>query len=151
EDAAAPHTGARAGSRRRAHAGPLRAARRPRRAGPAARPVPRLRAAAVNAMASPPRSLTRQLALARLVLGLLQVAICAMLIGAVRSADRANQRTNGILSAVQTISDLEKGVIDSETGMRGFVITGRDEFLEPLNAARAALPDQERTAREQVT
>jgi signal transduction histidine kinase len=40
---------------------------------------------------------------------------------------------------------LEKHVIDIETGLRGFVITRDESFLEPSNEARAALP---RTARE---
>jgi signal transduction histidine kinase len=40
---------------------------------------------------------------------------------------------------------LEKQVIDLETGLRGFIITRDDSFLEPSNEARAALP---RTARE---
>ena len=41
---------------------------------------------------------------------LLQVAVFGLLIGAVRSADDANQRTNQVLGAVQSVSDLEKGV-----------------------------------------
>ena len=98
-----------------------------------------------------PRSLTRQLAVAGVILGLLQAIVFALLIGAVRSADHANQRTNHILSAVGSVSDLEKSVIDAETGMRGFVITGHPEFLQPLETARAALPNQQRTVRERVT
>jgi signal transduction histidine kinase/CHASE3 domain sensor protein len=97
-----------------------------------------------------PRTLTRQLTIAGVLLGLLQVAIFALLIGAVRSSDHANRRTNHILGAVQTVSDLEKAVIDSETGMRGFVITGREQFLDPMNAARRAIPEEERRARRLV-
>ena len=82
--------------------------------------------------------------------GLLEVVVFALLIGAVRSADQANRRSNQILAAVQSVSDLEKSIIDAETGMRGFVITGREEFLDPLNTARAGIPDQERVVREQV-
>jgi signal transduction histidine kinase len=40
---------------------------------------------------------------------------------------------------------LEKQVIDLETGLRGFIITRDESFLDPAKAARAALP---RTARE---
>jgi signal transduction histidine kinase/CHASE3 domain sensor protein len=98
-----------------------------------------------------PRSLTRQLAVAGVILGLLQAVVFALLISAVRSADHANRRTNEILSAVGSVSDLEKSVIDAETGMRGFVITRRPEFLQPLETARAALPNQQRTVRERVT
>ncbi|MCW2765199.1 MAG: Histidine kinase [Nocardioides sp.] len=36
---------------------------------------------------------------------------------------------------------LEKLVIDLETGLRGFVITREERFLEPWTAARAALPE----------
>ena len=39
---------------------------------------------------------------------------------------------------------LEQHVIDLETGLRGFVITREENFLEPSNAARAALPDSAR-------
>jgi signal transduction histidine kinase len=35
---------------------------------------------------------------------------------------------------------LEKSIIDLETGLRGFVITRDESFLEPSNAARAQLP-----------
>lgn len=97
-----------------------------------------------------PRTLTRQLTIAGIVFGLVEVLVFALLIGAVRSADDANQRTNEVLAAVQTVSDLEKSVIDAETGMRGFVITGREQFLEPTNAARGAIPDEERLARGQA-
>ncbi len=34
--------------------------------------------------------------------------------------------------------DLQKLVIDMETGQRGFVITGKDEFLEPYENAVAS-------------
>jgi signal transduction histidine kinase/CHASE3 domain sensor protein len=97
-----------------------------------------------------PRSLTRQLAVAGVVLGVLQIAIFALLIDAVHSADDANNRTNAVLGAVQSVSDLEKAVVDSETGMRGYVITGRAEFLDPLNTARAGIPDLERRIRAQL-
>ena len=39
---------------------------------------------------------------------------------------------------------LEKHVIDLETGLRGFVITRDESFLEPANEARAALPGSAR-------
>jgi CHASE3 domain sensor protein len=37
---------------------------------------------------------------------------------------------------------LEKLVIDLETGQRGFVITRDERFLQPWEAARAALPEE---------
>ena len=97
-----------------------------------------------------PKTLTRQLAIAGVLLGLLQAVIFALLIGAVRSADDANHRSNEVLAAVQSVTDIEKAVIDTETGMRGYVLTGRAEFLEPATAARRGLPEQERAARRLV-
>ena len=81
----------------------------------------------MSALEEHPRSLTRQLAVAGVVLGLLQIAVFGLLIGAVRAANDANQRTNRVLGAVQSVSDLEKGVVDCETAVRGFVITGRSD------------------------
>jgi CHASE3 domain sensor protein len=40
---------------------------------------------------------------------------------------------------------IEKVVIDLETGVRGYVITGKEQFLEPFNNARADFPAQART------
>ena len=97
-----------------------------------------------------PRTLTRQLTIAGIVFGVIEVIVFGLLIGAVGSADHANSRTNEVLAAVQSVSDLEKSVIDAETGMRGFVITGREQFLDPTNAARAAIPGQERLVRRLV-
>jgi CHASE3 domain sensor protein len=37
-------------------------------------------------------------------------------------------------------SDLERLVVDLETGERGFVITGDEGFLEPWTAAQSSLP-----------
>jgi signal transduction histidine kinase/CHASE3 domain sensor protein len=98
-----------------------------------------------------PRTLTRQIAIAGVLLGLLEIAVFLVLIGAVRSADTASRRANDILAASQTVSDLEKQVIDTETGMRGFVITGDRQFLEPADAAAARIPQLERRARAQLT
>ena len=94
-----------------------------------------------------PRGLTRQLVVAGVVFGVLQIAVFGLLIGAVRAANDANQRTNQVLGAVQSVSDLEKGVVDCETAVRGFVITGRDDFLDPLVAAtwRTGLRIERRT------
>ena len=96
--------------------GPLRAPRRSRGARAAPCRAPHLRAAAMTTAEGHPRSLTRQLVVAGVVFGVLQIAVFGLLIGAVRSANDANQRTNQVLGAVQTVSDLEKGVVDCRDG-----------------------------------
>jgi signal transduction histidine kinase/CHASE3 domain sensor protein len=46
--------------------------------------------------------------------------------------------------AIVAADTLEKHVIDLETGLRGFVITRDESFLQPADAARAALPGSSR-------
>jgi hypothetical protein len=60
----------------------------------------------------------------------------------VRSADGASDRANDILGASEAVADLERYVIDAETGMRGYVITGQPVFLAPTRAAQRNIPEQ---------
>jgi signal transduction histidine kinase len=54
---------------------------------------------------------------------------------------RATERTvRDSESFLDTANELERLVVDLETGVRGFVITGSDQFLQPWNTARADLP-----------
>jgi signal transduction histidine kinase len=55
-----------------------------------------------------------------------------------RDSGRAATQSREELAAADR---LEKLVIDLETGVRGFVITREDRFLEPWRAARAAFPE----------
>jgi methyl-accepting chemotaxis protein len=47
----------------------------------------------------------------------------------------------------ESIARLLAGVVDAETGQRGFVITGKDEFLEPYTRALGAVEQQYRDLR----
>jgi serine phosphatase RsbU (regulator of sigma subunit) len=53
-----------------------------------------------------------------------------------RSAD-ATTRSDTYLAAVVNV---ERLVVDAETGLRGYVITGRSVFLQPTHMAQRALP-----------
>lgn len=41
---------------------------------------------------------------------------------------------------VQALEHAEKLLVDAETGQRGFIITGKEEFLEPYRVSSSALP-----------
>jgi serine phosphatase RsbU (regulator of sigma subunit) len=41
---------------------------------------------------------------------------------------------------LQAVGDVERLVVDAESGLRGYVITGRTLFLAPLHLAQSALP-----------
>ncbi|WP_324343391.1 CHASE3 domain-containing protein [Baekduia sp.] len=58
-----------------------------------------------------------------------------------RGTTDLRRQTREALVAADT---LEKHIIDLETGLRGFVITRDESFLQPSNDARAALPDSAR-------
>ncbi|NHC15683.1 ATP-binding SpoIIE family protein phosphatase [Motilibacter deserti] len=79
------------------------------------------------------------------LLGLLLVDATA---GSLLSVQRGNrqERLDGQLTPARTkLADLSKAFVDQETGVRGFVVTGGEEFLEPYVAGRR---EEERLASE---
>ena len=64
-------------------------------------------------------------------------AFLLVAIGELRDSARLSRHASDELVASDAI---EKVVIDLETGVRGYVITGEARFLEPWNGARVALP-----------
>ena len=58
-----------------------------------------------------------------------------------RASGRAATHTRNETAVVDAI---ERSVIDLETGVRGFTITGQSRYLEPWAAARSALPQATR-------
>ncbi len=68
-------------------------------------------------------------------------AVVLVAITELRGTTDLRRETREELVAADT---LEKHVIDLETGLRGFVITREESFLEPSNDARAALPGSAR-------
>ena len=82
------------------------------------------------------------------VAGALLVAIGVALLLAntvgLRGDAEATRRSENYLVRVL---DVERLVVDVETGLRGYVITGRPLFLQPLYRARAELPAAERALR----
>lgn len=77
--------------------------------------------------------------------GFALAAVILFLVGAVsfQSARTAHQRalsvahTHQVLQAIQETLAL---MTDAETGQRGFLVTGRDEYLEPFVRAKSRLP-----------
>jgi CHASE3 domain sensor protein len=56
-----------------------------------------------------------------------------------RASERLARHSEEVLA---TANQLERLIVDLETGQRGFVITGQEHFLEPWQAARIAVPEQ---------
>jgi signal transduction histidine kinase len=67
------------------------------------------------------------------------VAFAVLLVSVVelRTQQRLTTRSQQVLVAA---NELDRLVVDLEAGVRGFVITGQEQSLEPWRAAQAALP-----------
>jgi signal transduction histidine kinase len=74
--------------------------------------------------------------LAVLVVGVFVALILAL--AALREATKQEARSKEVTASALR---LEKQVLDVETGLRGYVITGRKDFLEPYRSARRQLPE----------
>ena len=89
--------------------------------------------------------LTRRMVVASGLLALIVGAAFAVLLFSItelRTSERLARHSEEVLAAANQV---ERLVIDLETGMRGFVITGQDQFLEPWRAAQGALPEASAT------
>lgn len=89
--------------------------------------------------------LTRRMVVASGLLALIIGAAFAVLLVSVadlRTSARLARHSEQVLA---TANQLERLVVDLETGQRGFVITGQERFLEPWRAARIAVPGQAST------
>ncbi|MGR6924007.1 sensor histidine kinase [[Actinomadura] parvosata] len=79
----------------------------------------------------------------------LVIAVCGV-VGAVmidRTSSLSDELTTRISPAAIETAQMQKALIDQETGVRGFLLTGRQEFLQPYAEGVAA----ERRSRAQVT
>jgi signal transduction histidine kinase/CHASE3 domain sensor protein len=94
--------------------------------------------------------LTLRMIVSGAVLAIVIGAVFALLLLAIddlRDSARLARDTRGELTA---LDELETLVIDLETGVRGYVITGEERFLEPWNAARADFPAEARALEQQA-
>ncbi|MFL6187386.1 MAG: CHASE3 domain-containing protein [Actinomycetes bacterium] len=84
--------------------------------------------------------LTRRMAVASGLLALVVSAAFVVLLISVedlRTSERLALHSQEVLTAA---NQLERLVVDVETGQRGFVITNKEKFLDPWRDARRALP-----------
>jgi CHASE3 domain sensor protein len=84
--------------------------------------------------------LTRRMVVASGLLALVIGTAFAVLLVSVadlRAQERLTARSQQVLVSA---NQLERLVVDLETGVRGYVITGKGQFLQPWLAARAAFP-----------
>ncbi|GAA5086803.1 signal transduction histidine kinase [Thermocatellispora tengchongensis] len=85
------------------------------------------------------------------MLALLIGVAFAVLLWAIADANSSTSARRASRTALVEAGNLEQLVLDLETGQRGFVITRREEFLQPWQAARKESPAQARRFTETAT
>jgi len=86
--------------------------------------------------------LTRRTVVASGLLALIVGAAFGALLFTVAEMREAERRARQSQEVLVVANRLERLIVDAETGLRGFVITGQPNFLEPWHAAYAAFPEQ---------
>ncbi|MDT7723683.1 MAG: hypothetical protein QOI21_259 [Actinomycetota bacterium] len=94
--------------------------------------------------------LTKRMIVASGVLALIVSAAFAVLLFAIADLRTAEQHAQHPEEVLVAANRLERIVVDAETGMRGFAITGQGSFLDPWHAAQTALPQQSATLEQLV-
>ena len=85
-------------------------------------------------------SLSTRLVVGSALLALLVAAAFGILVFAVTTLDDATKRERHAKALTSQTLQLEKLVLDLDTGLRGYVLTGKLDLLEPWTSARKALP-----------
>jgi signal transduction histidine kinase len=85
-------------------------------------------------------SLSARLVVGSAFLALLVAAAFGVLVYAVTTLDDATKRERHAKAVTAQTLQLEKLVLDLDTGLRGYVLTGKRDLLEPWTSAQQALP-----------
>ena len=85
-------------------------------------------------------SITARTLLVSALLGALLSASFVLLVVAVNDQRDAGRLALSSQQAITAGAQLEKSINSLETGLRGFVASGKDESLQPYNAARRIYP-----------
>ena len=86
----------------------------------------------------PGRDSTHRRWMGRAVIGALAVLIVSSAVAAIRTIGAflsSSQSVAHSREVVELLDDVKTMVVDAETGMRGFVLTGQAEYLAPFDAA----------------
>jgi signal transduction histidine kinase len=85
-------------------------------------------------------SLSKRVVASSAVLALLVALAFGVLLYAVSTLDDATARERHAKEVTAQTLQLQKLVLDLDTGLRGFVLTGKIDLLRPWTSAKAALP-----------
>ena len=101
-------------------------------------------------MSRPPISLQTRLIAASAVLAILVIGVFVATLLAVSAARTATNEEAQSKNVTTSALQLEKLVLDLEAGLRGYVLTGNLDYLQPYTTARKHLGEAKRTFAEQT-
>jgi signal transduction histidine kinase len=90
------------------------------------------------------RGLTARMVVASGLLALIVGGVFVVLLVAIDDEQEASDLSRHSQRVLVAANQVERLVVDLETGERGFVLTGEESFLQPWTAAQAALPETTR-------
>jgi CHASE3 domain sensor protein len=86
------------------------------------------------------RSITAQFTVTFALVSAVVVAGFVVMILTARSLQSADHQRSGSTRAIGVANELEQSVLDLETGLRGYLLAGKPEFLQPYQAALNRYP-----------
>jgi CHASE3 domain sensor protein len=94
--------------------------------------------------------LARRTVLTGTLLVLVGAAAFGVVLSSVADLHESERRLRPSQEVLVVANHLERLVVDLETGLRGYLITGQSEFLQPAETARAASPQRAATLQQFV-
>ncbi|MDX6628136.1 MAG: hypothetical protein QOH00_382 [Gaiellales bacterium] len=94
--------------------------------------------------------LTRRMVAASGLLALIVAAAFALVLLAIADLRRFQNQTSHAQEVLTASNELERLLLDLETGQRGFILTGDGRFLQPWTVARERFPSRARALLQQV-
>ena len=86
--------------------------------------------------------LARRTLISGVLLALIGAAAFAIVLSSVADLHQSERRARRSQEVLVVANHLERLVVDLETGLRGYIITGQPEFLRPAQAAQASFPQR---------
>jgi signal transduction histidine kinase len=87
-----------------------------------------------------PRSLTAQVTIGAVIVAAVVAGAFVVAILSINSLRKTNARESQAKDVVAATLEAQTLVVDEETGVRGFVLTGKDQFLQPYKSASRRWP-----------
>ena len=99
-------------------------------------------------MIAPQQSLTRQVgALARVVVGAVALVVALNATALVLLVAGLGPRTNRLYDGAQELRLANSSMVDQETGLRAYLVTGQELYLQPYRSGRDSLAGHDQRAR----